>query len=96
MPETNANELTRPGTFIFTMMNPCKILPTRTTGGSMANQPTHVAYAVRNFEKQGEPDSSWSRMGAGFRHKGGKGFDVVPVSGRIVLRLNEPRPKKGD
>jgi hypothetical protein len=63
----------------------------------MANKPTHIAYAVRNFEKQGEPDSSWSRIGAGFLHKDGKGFDVVldavPVSGRIVLRLNEPKPK---
>lgn len=31
-----------------------------------------------------------------FGHKDGKGFDMnieaVPLSGRVVLRLNEPRP----
>jgi hypothetical protein len=64
----------------------------------MANKPTHTAYSVRDFKKQtGEADSSWSRIGVGFLHRGGKGFDIVldalPVSGRVVLRLNTPRPK---
>lgn len=63
------------------------------------NKPTHIAYAVRNFQTQeGEDDASWSRIGAGFLHRDGKGFDIVleavPVSGRVVLRLNEPKPKK--
>ena len=64
----------------------------------MGNKPTHIAYAVRNFSKSdGEPDSSWTRIGAAFIHKGGGGYDLVldaiPVSGRIVLRLNKPKPK---
>lgn len=65
----------------------------------MANKPTHTAYAVRNFEKNGEPDFSWLKIGAGFLHKDGKGFDVVldalPVSGRVTLRLNTLKPAKG-
>jgi len=62
-------------------------------------KPTHIAYAVRNFvKKTGEGDSSWTRIGAAFLHKDGKGLDLVleavPVSGRIVLRLNTPKPAK--
>ena len=62
-------------------------------------KPTHTACAVRNFEnKTGEADSSWSGIGAGFLHKDGKGFDVVPdalpLSGRITLRLNTSKTKK--
>ena len=36
-------------------------------------------------------------IGAGFLHKDGKGFDVVPdalTAGRITLRLNTPKTKK--
>jgi len=61
-------------------------------------KPTHIAYAVRNFEKDSKADSSWSRIGVAFAHKDNKGFDVtldaVPVSGRVVLRVNEPKPKE--
>ena len=63
-------------------------------------KPTHTAYAVRNFEKDGKPDSSWLKIGAGFEHKDGKGFDIVldavPVSGRVTLRVSEPKPIKAD
>ena len=61
-------------------------------------KPTHLAYSVRNFEKAGEANASWLKIGAAFLHKDGKGLDVVleavPVSGRIVLRLNTPKPVK--
>ncbi len=62
------------------------------------NKPTHIAYAVREFKKEdGKEDASWSRIGAAFEHKDGKGFnitlDALPVSGRVVLRVNEPKPK---
>ena len=65
----------------------------------MANKPTHTAYSVRDFQKQtGEANSSWSKIGVAFLHKDGKGLDVVldalPVSGRIVLRINQPGPKQ--
>ena len=60
-------------------------------------KPTHIAYSVRNFEKDGKADASWLQIGAAFLHKDGNGMDVVleavPVSGRIVLRLNTPKPK---
>lgn len=59
-------------------------------------KPTHVAYSVRNFDSKGQSQTSWTRIGVAFVHKDGKGFDVnlesVPLSGRVVLRLNEPRP----
>lgn len=59
------------------------------------NQPTHIVYSVRNFEKDGEQDSSWSKIGAAWVHKDGKGFNIqmesLPVSGRAVMRLNEKK-----
>jgi len=60
-----------------------------------------IAYAVTDYAKQaGERDSSWKAVGSAFAHKDGKGFDVkleaTPVSGRLVLRVNEPRPKPAD
>jgi hypothetical protein len=64
----------------------------------MATQPTHIAFAVRNFEAEGKQDSQWLRIGAAWPHKDGKGFDVTleatPVSGRVVLRVNEPKAKE--
>jgi hypothetical protein len=67
---------------------------------SSTKKPTHTAYAVRNFQRDGEDDSSWSRIGVAFHHRDGKGMDIVldavPVNGRVVLRLNEPKSKKAD
>jgi len=64
----------------------------------MAEKPTLIAYTVRNFLKDGQEDSVWLKIGAGWIHKDDKGFDVKldasPIDGRIVLRLNEPKPDK--
>lgn len=66
------------------------------------NKPSHTAYTVRDFTKKdtGEVDSSWLTIGSAWLHKDGKGFDVVldalPVTGRVVVRLNEPKRKGGD
>lgn len=50
------------------------------------NRPTHVAYQIRD----GKDESIWTRIGAAWRHKDGKGFnlqlDAVPLDGRITLR----------
>jgi hypothetical protein len=55
--------------------------------------PSHIAYQVR--EREGK-DSIWTRIGAAWVHKDGKGFsiqiDAVPLDGRISLRL--PTEKK--
>jgi hypothetical protein len=66
----------------------------------MGNKPTHTAYSVRDFTKDGEPDSHWTKIGVSFLHKDGKGFDLVldalPVNGRVVVQLNMPKPKKDE
>ena len=53
-------------------------------------RPTHEAFAVRNFEKDGEQETSWLKVGVAFAHKDGKGFDILldafPVWGRVVVR----------
>lgn len=58
-------------------------------------RPTLIAFAVRNFGSEGNEDSSWLKVGAAWAHKDGKGFDVVldavPVGGRVVLRVNDPK-----
>jgi hypothetical protein len=50
-------------------------------------EPTHIAYVV-----SGDGDKkAWTRIGAAWGNRDGKGFnivlDAVPVSGRLTLRL---------
>jgi hypothetical protein len=58
-----------------------------------SRKPTYIAFSGRTFDTSGRPESSWSRIGAAFPHKDGKGFnvalDALPTSGRVVLRANE-------
>jgi hypothetical protein len=72
-------------------------MATHYTGEDMANKPTHKAYTVRDYEKDGKKDSYWMEIGVAFLHKDGKGFDAalsaLPVDGRIVFRLNEEKKK---
>ena len=55
--------------------------------------PALIAYSVT---ERGEK-SFWTRIGAAWQHKDGEGLnltlDLIPVSGRIVLR---PRPPAED
>jgi hypothetical protein len=56
-------------------------------------KPSLTAYAVRNFEGAEGASKHWSRIGAAWAHRDGNGFnlvlDAVPLSGSIVLRVNE-------
>ena len=49
--------------------------------------PTHIAYQVREVSKK----DYWTRIGAAWSHKDGKGFSIqlesVPLDGRISLCL---------
>ena len=58
-------------------------------------RPTHRLYRVN-----GEGSAAiWTPIGAAWPNKDGKGFnlncDAVPLTGRVVLRLIEPRPDTG-
>ena len=57
---------------------------TQTTAGKA---PTHIAYHVRDGKDKG----FFTRIGAAWQHKDGKGFniqiDMVPLDGRITLRV---------
>ncbi|MDB5424082.1 MAG: hypothetical protein JWQ29_1498 [Phenylobacterium sp.] len=61
----------------------------------MPRRPTHRLYRVN-----GEGAAAiWTPIGAAWPNKDGKGFnlncDAVPLTGRIVLRLIEPRAETG-
>jgi hypothetical protein len=51
--------------------------------------PTHIAYQVR--EGKGEGKGYWTRIGAAWQHKDGKGFNIqlqaAPLDGNIQLRV---------
>jgi len=53
------------------------------------------AYTVRDFERNGATEHDWMRIGVGFPNEDGKGFNLilhaVPVDGKIVVRLHEPK-----
>ena len=58
----------------------------------MANPPTYIAYHVKDTTagEHGEKRGVWTRVGAAWPNKDGKGFnvvlDVVPLDGRLILR----------
>lgn len=51
-------------------------------------RPDFAAYVVR--DRDGDKKANWREIGVAFKHKDGKGLDLlldaVPVSGRVVLR----------
>ena len=61
----------------------------------MSTKPTHYAYTVREGNEADQ--SYWTKIGAAFSHKDGKGFslvlDALPVDGRLTLRKAEPKPE---
>ena len=63
----------------------------------MANTPTYIAYHVKetNAGENGEKRGVWTKVGAAWPNKDGKGFsvvlDVIPLDGRLMLR--EPLEK---
>jgi hypothetical protein len=50
------------------------------------NAPTHIVYQVRDGGQKG----FWTRMGAAWAHKDGKGFNIqlegIPLDGRLTMR----------
>jgi hypothetical protein len=64
-----------------------------TTQPSKGKKPAFVAYSVRD---RGEGKKArFVEIGVAFPHRDGKGFDIlydaVPLSGRITLRVPEPK-----
>jgi hypothetical protein len=59
------------------------------------NRPTHTAYSVRRYKKNGEHKSARTPIGAAWMHPDGKGFDIVleamPFNARVTLRENQPQ-----
>jgi hypothetical protein len=61
---------------------------TKTTETASSKTPSHIAYQVRDREGG---KGFFTRIGAAWQHKDGKGFNVqldcVPLDGRISLRV---------
>lgn len=60
------------------------------------NSPAFVLYRVDG----NGPDARWTKIGAAWPNRDGKGFnilcDAVPLQGRIVMRAYTPKPKAED
>jgi len=56
--------------------------------------PSHIVYHVRDREND---KGFWTRIGAAWPHKDGKGFKVlietVPLDGCITLRVHSEKPE---
>jgi hypothetical protein len=63
-----------------------------TTPASTGKKPAFIAYSVRERKNK---KAKFTEIGVAFPHKDGKGFDIlydaIPLSGRITLRVQEPR-----
>ena len=61
---------------------------TTTTDNTASKTPSHIAYQVKERD---EKDTIWTRIGAMWPHKDGKGFnlqlDAVPLDGRVTFRV---------
>jgi len=61
---------------------------TEKTESTASKAPSHIVYQVRDREG---PKGFFTRIGAAWPHKDGKGFsiqiDAVPLDGRITLRV---------
>lgn len=69
---------------------------THTSTASAAER--YDVLAVDNYEdSQGTEKASWTRIGVAFAHKDGLGLNVelqaIPVSGKLVIRRHEAKPK---
>ena len=57
------------------------------TQTNSSKAPTHIVYQVRGEEGQ---KGFWTRMGAAWAHKDGKGFNIqlegFPLDGRLTMR----------
>lgn len=58
-------------------------------------------FSVKKFNnKQGEEQADWRKVGAALPHNDGKGFnvecDLMPLDGKLTLRLYEPKEKTAD
>ncbi len=62
-------------------------MSTTDTQATTGKAPTYIAYQVR----EGDQKSYWTRIGAAWAHKDGKGFSLqlecTPLDGRISLRV---------
>ena len=63
-----------------------------TNDATSSKSPSHIAYQVR--DRQGSK-GFFTRIGAAWQHKDGKGFNVqldcVPLDGRISLRVTSEK-----
>jgi hypothetical protein len=59
------------------------------------DRPTHPAFLVRKYKKNGEHRAEYTQIGAVWPHQDGDGFDIVltafPVNGRVTLRKVKPK-----
>jgi hypothetical protein len=62
------------------------------TPAKTGKKPAFIAYSVRERK---DKKARFTEIGVAFPHKDGKGFDIlydaVPLSGRITLRVQEPK-----
>jgi hypothetical protein len=82
-------------------MNPTTKQRRDNTMSNDSKKPTHRAFTVKQFkDKDGNDKSRWLEIGSVWTHRDGKGFDVtleaLPTDGRIVIRLDEPKPAAAD
>ena len=63
-----------------------------------SKRPTHTAYSVREYQKNGQKESDWTRIGVAWAHRDGDGFDIIlealPINGRVALRKSKPKSEQ--
>jgi hypothetical protein len=63
-----------------------------------SKRPTQTAYSVREYKKNGQTESYWTRIGVAWAHRSGDGFDIMlealPVNGRVTIRPTKSKSEQ--
>jgi hypothetical protein len=70
-------------------------MPKKETPAPTSNKPRYDVLVADEYQKDGESQVNWIRVGTAWAHGDGEGFQItlaaVPVSGKLVMRLHRPK-----
>jgi len=60
-----------------------------------AAKPRYDVLVADEYQRDGEPQVNWIRVGTAWPHADGDGFQItlaaIPVTGKLVVRLHRPK-----
>ena len=59
------------------------------------DKPRYDVLIADEYEREGQSQVNWIRVGVAFPHEDGEGFQItlktIPITGKLVARLHKPK-----